>query len=111
MKFRVFLSDCGINKSILPQIGLTQEFCHIFWYHWHLEVKNWPDSSGVRVYQTHLREHMVQMCKAVGVNAFDFKNEEVKAVFANKPAPLEYLCEFHDHPKQFTQYNINEVEG
>ena len=71
MKVRVIFSDCGINKSILPQIGLSQEWCYVFWDHWHLDVKNWPYYFGVVFYQTHLRGHMVQMCKSVDVAAFE----------------------------------------
>ena len=42
MKLGVIFSECGINESILPQIGLSQEWCHILWNHLNLDVKNWP---------------------------------------------------------------------
>ena len=79
----------------------------MFWYYWHLSVKDWHDYFGVIFYQTHLREHTVQMCKAVDVAAFDSNSKDYKYVLANNPAYLEYLCELQYHPKRFAQYKIN----
>ena len=110
MKVQFILSDCGVNESISPQIGLSQEWCYIFWYHWHLDVKKLPGYFGVIFYQKHLREHMVCMSKEVYVAVFDYNFERAKAILANNPAHLIYLCEFHDHPEQFAEYKINEVE-
>ena len=82
---------------------MSQEFCHILWYNWHLDFKNWPECFRVRFYQMHLREHVVQMCKAVDVATFDSNFEKAKAILANNPVHLEYLFEFHYHIERLAQ--------
>ena len=47
----------------------------------------------------HLREHMVQICKTVDLDALDSKFEKAKAALAKIPVRLGYLCEFHYHTK------------
>ena len=101
MKVWAIFYDCSINESNLPQIVLSQEWCQLLWDNRHLDVKSWPEYFGVRSYQTHLRDHMVQMCKAVDVATFDSNFKKAKSVLAKNISHLEYWCELHDHPKQF----------
>ena len=51
----------------------------------------------------HLREHVVQMCKAVYVATFDSNFEKAKAILTNNPVHLEYLFEFNDHLELLAQ--------
>ena len=54
---------------------------------------------------------MAQVCKAVEVAVFESNLKKAKAILANNPCHLEYLCEFRDHTELFVQYKINYIKG
>ena len=68
-----------------------------------MDVKNRPGYFGIRFYQTHIREHMAQVCKAVEVAVFESNLKKAKAILANNPVHLEYLFEFHYHIERLAQ--------